>query len=55
MFNTEEKIEREVERRLNRLDAAFMRGDIDSAEEYDKLVDEIEDWAGQRYFEIGAL
>lgn len=54
MFNTEEKIEREVERRFNRLDAALMRGDIDTAM-YDELADKIDDWAGQRYFEIGAL
>lgn len=54
MFNTEEKIEREVERRYNRLDAALVRGDIDNAE-YDELAAAIDDWAGQRYFEIGAL
>jgi len=54
MFNTEEKIEREVERRFNRLDAALMRGDIDTAE-YDEQADAIDDWAGQQYFAIGAL
>jgi hypothetical protein len=54
MFNTEEKIEREVERRFDRLDAALARGDVDTAE-YDVLSDAIDDWAGQKYFEIGAL
>jgi hypothetical protein len=54
MFNTEEKIEREVERRFNILDAALMRGDIDIAE-YDAAADAIDDWAGQQYFTIGAL
>lgn len=41
---TEDQIEREAERRMDRLDARYLRGEI-SSEAYDKGVRELDEWA----------
>lgn len=52
-FDTEDKIEREVERMYDRLDAAFLKEDSDmTIEEYNHQCDEINLWATLRYREI---
>lgn len=44
-------IERAVERAIDRIDAAFMRGDISGAE-YEQRMQDLSDWADARYAEI---
>lgn len=50
-WNTEDRIEREVERQMDKLDRLLMKNDIDM-EEYDLQVEEINLWATLRYREI---
>lgn len=50
-WDTEDKIEREVERQMDKLDRLLMKNDIDM-EEYDYQVEEINLWATLRYREI---
>jgi hypothetical protein len=50
-FDTEDKIEREVERQMDKLDRLLMKNDIDM-EEYDYQVEEINLWAALRYREL---
>lgn len=50
-WNTEDKIEREVERQMDKLDRLLMKNDIDM-DEYDYQVEEINLWATLRYREI---
>lgn len=52
-FDTEDKIEREVERMYDRLDAALLAEDSDmTIEEYHLRCDEIELWSKLRYREL---
>lgn len=50
-FDTEEKIEREVERLMDKLDRLLMKNEID-LEEYDYQVEELDLWATLRYREL---
>lgn len=50
-LDTEDKIEREVERQMDKLDRLLMKNDIDM-EEYDYQVEEINLWATLRLREI---
>lgn len=50
-WDTEDKIEREVERQMDKLDRLLMKNDIDM-EEYDYQVEEINLWAALRYREL---
>ena len=52
-FDTEDKIEREVERMYDRLDAAYLAEDSDmTIEEYHLQCEEIDLWARFRYREL---
>lgn len=51
---TEDQIERRVERWINVLDRAFMRGDIDQ-KTYDREIFEIDQWAKQQWQRQSAL
>ena len=52
-FDTEDKIEREAERMMDRLDAAFLAEGSDmTVEEYHYQVEEIELWTKLRYREL---
>lgn len=52
-FDTEDKIEREAERMMNRLDAAFLKEDSDmTLAEYDLQAQEINLWVKLRYREL---
>ena len=44
-------IEQAVERATDRIDAAFLRGDIDGAE-YEARIQALSDWADARFAEI---
>lgn len=44
-------IERAVERATDRIDAAYMRGEIDGAE-YERRMQDLSDWADARFAEI---
>lgn len=51
---TSEQIEREVERRIDRLDARFMRDDSTMQQhEYDAAIRAIDQWAEDQYARIG--
>jgi hypothetical protein len=50
-FNTEERIEREVERQMDKLDRLLMKNEID-LDEYDYQIEELKLWADLRYMEI---
>jgi hypothetical protein len=47
-YLTEEQIERRVERDMDRIDNALIRGDI-SRVEYELKVDRIDEWAKEQY------
>lgn len=52
-WDTEDKIEREVERMYDRLDAAFLKEGSDmTVEEYHLQCEEIDLWARLRYREL---
>lgn len=52
-FDTEDKIEREAERMMDRLDAAFLAEGSDmTIEEYHLQCDEIDLWVRLRYQDI---
>lgn len=51
IFNTEERIEREVERQMDKLDRLLMKNEID-LEEYDYQIEELKLWADLRYMEM---
>lgn len=44
---TEHQIEREAERRMDRLDASYLKGEITS-EAYDKAIRELDEWAREQ-------
>lgn len=48
---TEDQVERRVERMVDLLDAAFMRGDF-TQEEYDARMKAVDEWAEARLSEI---
>lgn len=50
-WDTEDKIEREVERLMDKLDRLLMKNEID-LDEYDHQVEEIDLWATLRLREI---
>lgn len=50
-WNTEDAIEREVERMTDRLDKLLMKSDL-TMEEYDYQIEEINLWATLRYREL---
>lgn len=50
---SEDQIERRVEREMNVLDRAFMRGDITQLA-YDEMVDELCQWANREYTHCAA-
>lgn len=45
---TEDQIENTVARRIDRVDAAFMRGDM-TQEQYDSAIADIDNWASMEY------
>jgi hypothetical protein len=45
---TEDQIERQVERAMDRLDARLMRGELSQAE-YDREVSTLDKWAQQQH------
>ena len=49
---TEEEVELAVERKTDRLDARFLRGEID-AEEYNRLHGQLSEWALDQYRRLG--
>lgn len=51
---TEEQIEIAVERRIDRLDSRYMRGEMETAE-YEREVRAADAWAQARYREVAAL
>lgn len=52
-YSSEDQIEREAERMMNRLDAVYMKEDSDmSLDEYNHQVAEIELWTKLRYREL---
>lgn len=52
-YTSEDQIEREAERMMDQLDAAYMKADSDmSLDEYNHRVSEIELWTKLRYRKI---
>lgn len=47
-YETETQIELVVERKMNKLDALFMHGGLSQAD-YDRKVDELNNWAEEQY------